>query len=260
MNNACPECAAIYTVAEKDIGRRIACKRCATPLVVGPEGLKRESIETGVPVEEGTSRRDRDDDRDRRRSLDDDDDRGRSRSRDSDDDRARRGKGGIKIGKMFSRLKGWGDLATWLYGVGLFFVVYSFFAPVIDKAKIDGRQGYLDEQKQENAILDRKDKAKNNGELSAARKKDQSEFKEKVLDPAEDDLSFASSGKLRAEWWNVMYRVIGFIIISFGSLGFLSPRQPVLQRIVGGGTLLLILLQVIGGGATLNLGLVGRGG
>ncbi len=266
VNNACPECGAIYAVVEKDIGRRIACKRCATPLVVGEEGLKREDVD-GTKVkaaeEEPSPRsRERDDDRERKRDRDDDDrERGRSRGRgrDDDDDRPARGKArsGPKFGELFAKLKGMGDLPTWLYGIGLFFVVYSFFSPRIDEAKVSARQGNLEELKHAEEILDRLDRAKNKGEFSESRKTDQKTNKEKKLDPAEDDLASARTGKLQSQWWNIIFQMFGFIIISFGSLGFLAPHQPPLQRIVGGVTLLLVLLQVIGGGAILQVGLSG---
>jgi hypothetical protein len=266
MNNACPECAAIYAVAEKDIGRRIACKRCSTPLVVGEEGLKREEdVEPPklTPEEEPASKsKDRDDDRERKRDRDDDSrdrPRSRSRGRNDDDDRpARRPESSAPaLGPLLAKLKGVGDVPTWLYGIGLFFVVYSFFSGRIDDAKVSSRQGYLEEKQTESTIADREDKNKNNGDLSEGRRKAQKETKEKVIDPATDSVAFARSGKLQAEWWNITFQMFGFIIISFGSLGFLSPKQPPLQRIVGGITLLLVLFQVVGGGAVLHVGFGG---
>jgi predicted Zn finger-like uncharacterized protein len=34
MNNTCPACGAAYNVSARDIGRRISCKKCGTPLAV----------------------------------------------------------------------------------------------------------------------------------------------------------------------------------------------------------------------------------
>ena len=153
MNNACPECGAIYAVAEKDIGRRIACKKCNTSLVVTGEGLERDA--PAAPP--ASSKKDRAADRDRDWNLEDDDgsgrkrdDRGsrRRRGRDEDDDdkgesrpRKPRGPGAGEILNKLKGLKSVADVPTWLYGIGLVLTIFSFFAPQIDKAKVAGRQG-----------------------------------------------------------------------------------------------------------------------
>ena len=59
MNNACPECGAVYAVAEKDIGRRIACKKCHSALVVADEGLVLDEAASSSPRKEETSERER---------------------------------------------------------------------------------------------------------------------------------------------------------------------------------------------------------
>ena len=40
MNNSCPSCGAIYNVAQKDIGRRLKCKKCGSSLMVTEAGLE----------------------------------------------------------------------------------------------------------------------------------------------------------------------------------------------------------------------------
>ena len=46
MNNACPKCGRRYQVEPKDIGRRILCKQCGTPLIVTSAGL---SLQPAMP-------------------------------------------------------------------------------------------------------------------------------------------------------------------------------------------------------------------
>ncbi|MCE9529741.1 MAG: zinc-ribbon domain-containing protein [Planctomycetes bacterium] len=48
MNNACPECGAVYAIMKKDAGRRIACKKCSTLLVIDEDKglIKDETDET----------------------------------------------------------------------------------------------------------------------------------------------------------------------------------------------------------------------
>ncbi|MCS6865340.1 MAG: hypothetical protein RMJ56_00795 [Gemmataceae bacterium] len=45
MNNTCPSCGVLYNVTEKDIGRRLKCKKCNAPLKVTDKGL-----ETDIPT------------------------------------------------------------------------------------------------------------------------------------------------------------------------------------------------------------------
>ena len=40
MNTACPTCGAVYNVAEKDIGRKLKCKKCSSALKVTDDGLQ----------------------------------------------------------------------------------------------------------------------------------------------------------------------------------------------------------------------------
>ncbi len=43
MNNTCPSCGVLYNVAEKDIGRRLHCKKCHVPLKVTDNGLETDT-------------------------------------------------------------------------------------------------------------------------------------------------------------------------------------------------------------------------
>src|SRR5262249_42489687 len=101
MNNTCPECEAVYTVAAKDVGRRIACKKCRTPLIVTERGLERDATAAA----------------------------------DIDDAERRPGAG------FFERLRNLADVPTYLFGAGAFLVIYFLFAPLIDAAKVARREG-----------------------------------------------------------------------------------------------------------------------
>lgn len=39
MNTTCPQCGSPYNVTEAHVGRKFTCKKCNTPVVVGPNGL-----------------------------------------------------------------------------------------------------------------------------------------------------------------------------------------------------------------------------
>lgn len=282
MNNACPECSAVYAVAEKDIGRRISCKKCNTALIVSEEGLKRDDSAASPPKKEEAERgRDRDEDDDRPRKRDDDERASRKRDRDDDDrtgrkkdrgddeeehPRERKKRTGPSFFESFAnKMKGLADVATWIYGMGLFLTIYSFFAPVIDKSKTAARQGFHDSEKLEFEAFKRSINQKPDGKEATQdekKKLDEREKEwEKKTEPAlNDDIAAARASESKAVWWNVMFRMIGFFLMAFGSIGYLAPEQSNLKRILGGTTILLILLQIIGGGASIGLALGGRGG
>jgi predicted Zn finger-like uncharacterized protein len=276
MNNACPECGAIYAVAEKDIGRRIACKKCNTALVVAEEGLRRDS--EAAPPKADDADRDRardDDDRGRRRERDDEDrgerrgedDRGRRRGRDDDDgrdrDRERKVRTGPGVGEvLISKLKSVGDVATWLYAIGLFFAIYGFFGKKIDDANLDYRKGEMQQAATEDAQDDRITRSKNDNKPSEGdikdREKRKKDFENTEGPRLKERVDFGEANKLKGSWWNTMFQLIGFFLLAFGSIGFLKAENPPLKRILGGVTIFLILLNVIGGGAGLQMNL--RGG
>lgn len=270
MNNACPECGAVYAVAEKDIGRRISCKKCSTALIVAEEGLRRDDSKAAVPPKKDDTAereriRERDEDDDwssRRKSRDDDDDRSsRRRGRDDDDDRGRdrpaRKRTGPGAGEMLSKLKKAADVATWLYGIGLFLTVYSFFSSRIDEAKEASRRGALIEEGIDMESYRRSINEKPDGKPPTEDERKKLEEKEKDWKKRQnslnDDVKYAQAGLLRGAWWTVMFRMLGFFLLAFGSIGFLSSEQSQFKRILGGATILLILLQVIGGGLRLDL-------
>jgi predicted Zn finger-like uncharacterized protein len=272
MNNACPECGAVYAVAEKDIGRRIACKKCSSALVVTEEGLVRDGP-AGAPKKDDTAERDRprgrdDDDRPRRRDEDDDDRPRRRRDRDDDEGTSERPRKprGPGMGEYLKKLKGvagMGDVSTWLYGIGLFLTVYSFFSPRIDAAKIKSRQGAKEMAEAEfkayeRAIMSKPDGKTPTADETKALDERRKEYEKRTKPELDEDVAYAQANEKRGDWWTQTFKMIGFFLLAFGSIGYLSPEQSMLKRILGGGTILLILLQVIGGGVTMLVG-VGSG-
>ncbi|MCE9529742.1 MAG: hypothetical protein K8T89_01165 [Planctomycetes bacterium] len=134
MNNECPECGTKYSVTEENIGRRIACKKCFTPLLIEPEGLvkdgpagsaapkkeKEEAVERPkAPEIEAMEEVSEEEDRSARR-------RKREREREPEpeavaveEERApRKARKVPDLSVYFDKLKGVGDVATWLYSIG----------------------------------------------------------------------------------------------------------------------------------------------
>lgn len=259
MNNACPGCGAVYAVAEKDIGRRIACKKCSASLIVAEDGLRYdESAAAPPPAPERDRGRDRDaDDRGR-----DDDDRGGRKRRDRDRDReetdeereARRARRAAATNEVMNKLKSLGDVPTWLYAIGLVLTIYANYAGQIDTAKVTGREGNIKEEERDTIIEKRKIQAeieeRKPPEATSDEEKKMKEIdkewknRKNILD---DRLAYAQASQQQGQWWNVMYKLLGFILLGFGAIGFLKPEQGPYKRILGGVTIALILAQVVGG-------------
>jgi len=261
MNNACPECGAVYAVADKDIGRRISCKKCNSALIVSEEGL--------IPDEAGPPPR-KDDTGDRDRPRRDDDERSGKRRRVRDDDagdaadavRKIRGPG---AGEYLKKLKTVADVPTWLYGIGLFLTIYGFFGSALDKANTAGRSGKYDARKLEFEAYKRGIEVKPDGKAPTGDESKQLVEREKEWTKStepelQDDIKHASASEKKATWWNVMLKLAGFFLLAFGSIGFLKPDESPLKRLLGGVTILLILLQVIGGGVGIHVQAGGGGG
>ncbi|GEM_PF-2099527 len=268
MNNACPECGAVYAVTENDIGRRIACKKCNARLVVAEEGLVKEDAAAAPPRKEDTGERERD--RPRRRDDEEREERGSRRKRDRDDDagdaadavRKIRGPG---MGEYLNKMKGVADLPTWLYGIGLFLTIYGFFSVGLDRATTAGRQGKYESERLDWEVYKRGVNDKPDGKAPSADESKRLDEKEKEWNKSTepglmDSVKFAAASEKKAVWYNVMFKMIGFFLLAFGAIGFLKPDESPLKRILGGATILLILLQVIGGGVGINLQMGGGGG
>ncbi len=262
MNNACPGCGAVYAVAEKDIGRRIACKKCSAALIVADDGLRYDEEAAAPPARredepERERGRDRDRDEDRER---DDEDRGSRRRRDrdreeTDEEReARRARRAAATADIMNKIKGIGDVATWLYAIGLILTIYAKYAGDIDGARIAGRQGVKIEEEHDLKVAKREIDAKKEEDKRTEYKDDEKKEIERLDkkwkergNELDDNVVYAQTRQQRGIWWNTVYKLLGFILLGFGAIGYLKPEQGPYKRILGGVTIALILAQVVGG-------------
>ena len=205
MNNSCPECGAVYSVTSKDVGRRIACKKCRSALIVSERGLERDDAVL-AEVE------------------DDLEPRGRGRD-------VRSGPG------FFERMKNFADVPTILFGAGAFFVIYFLFSPLIDQAKIIRREGAVSEGQLETDRLLRNTKAED------AKKKIDDDWK-KERDLLREEVDFAKVGAQRGGYWNRQGMLLGFLLLAFACLGYLTPHQPTIRRVVGAIVLCSMLVLI----------------
>jgi hypothetical protein len=256
MNNACPGCGAAYAVAEKDVGRRIACKKCGTALIVAATGLVRDDVDAPSPPPNA----DDDEPRNRRRERDDDDDDRSRRKRPRDDDSgdsgraARRKARAAQASEWLNKLRVIADVPTWLYGIGLFLAIYGFFASRIDQAKLLGRIG-----DQESAAAEQLQDEREYGPSSDAsasekesRKKRRDEYA-KTKARYDERIAYAKASANQAAWWNEYCKLIGCLLLAIGSIGFIRMEQAPTKRILGAVTVAIILLGVTGRGFELKI-------
>jgi predicted Zn finger-like uncharacterized protein len=240
MNNACPECGAVYAVSDKDIGRRIACKKCNAALIVTEQGLEDDG--PGAV----TSKREDAPERERGRG-----DSGRRRNRDADSGVRPRRSRIPAAGEILKKIKAVADIPTWLFGVGLLISIYSFHTPMIDSANVLSRIGDAQYAEVRHAADVRDLSQGNEGKLTEDHRKSieikQKEYA-KETPRLNEKINAATAAANQAQWWNIMYRIVGLILLAFGAIGYLVGEQPQTKRILGAVTLGIILMHVVAPG------------
>jgi predicted Zn finger-like uncharacterized protein len=278
MNNNCPSCEALYNVAEKDIGRKIKCKKCGAALKVTEDGLvpdggtgaaptvsdpKPAAAQTGDADDEF----DEDDEPVSKKKKNKDKDRGR------DKDRGERGPGFNPT----AALNAIGGIPTLLFGTGVFFVIFFTFMEEIGKAailraeagiaKVMAEQNaklrdLLPKGKTDRAELNDDEKKKYDDEADKIRKK----FAQQQADAAED-LQSTRISNVRSIWMERYGLMFGFMFVAFGCLGYLRSEQFLVLRIVAGVILAVMMIVVFasfgggcGGKSTPSIPIPGKGG
>jgi predicted Zn finger-like uncharacterized protein len=231
MNNSCPSCGAIYNVAQKDIGRRIKCKKCHTPLIVTNAGLEvdQPAAPAPAPVELDDT-------------FDTGDDAVVAPKRGRDRDRGRRyGAGGFDPSEALAKI---GGVPTLLFGFGTFLVIFTIFMDRIGEAKVERRRASVDEARADHdreikAINDNKDLKES--DKSDRIKKENEQFEKDIKSLAED-VQAAQIGARKSKYWDSYFMMFGFLLVAFGSLGYLRSAQPLTLRIVAAVVLAAVLL------------------
>lgn len=242
MNQNCPACGALYNVAEKDVGRRLKCKKCNTALTVTDKGLE-EDRGTGSSPPAGDDKPDRND---RDRDRDDRDDEPRKKKRDRPE---RTGPG------FFSQFVAQiGGVPTVLFGVGVFFVILFTFMTEIGTAataRADAAKRKLEAEK----ALELRDllpKGKSDDtQLNPDERKVYDNKKKDVearYDPqiarADDEAKLTRANNDRALWMERYGLMFGFMFVAFGCLGYLRTAQPLVLQIVAAVILAFMMMVV----------------
>ena len=211
MNNICPGCGALYNVAAKDIGRRLKCKKCSSPLMISEAGIEVDANGATGP-----------------HSLEDAPATGHAPAPRP----ARLGTlGGTSIGDLYRRFSNL--LSTVIFGFGAFLVIFQLFMPLVAAAKIEGRRAskaeaekeYQDEMDRINKEKDFKDKAKTLEDNRKAHEENMKYYSDRI-----DWAEFASKKSLYLDRYVMMF---GFLLVMVASLMFMMPEQPPVKRVVG---------------------------
>lgn len=227
MNKLCPGCNTAYNIAAPDVGREFSCFKCNAALVVRKDGIRLANApaapvaaDTGSPADEPET---------------------------SD----------VPAGEPngFRRLTGrFGDVATWLFGIGAFLVILFLFFPLINQAKLARAKAAIQagqlrddrmERELKQKIQDKKDVGIADEELRKKAREAWTKQKERMqadLDELELDVKQSDYGYT----WGMMF---GFLFLAAAALGYLTPTQPPIRRVVGSivivAEVLLIFLRYV---------------
>jgi predicted Zn finger-like uncharacterized protein len=257
MNSACPTCGAVYAVTPKDVGRKLKCKKCHTALAVTDAGLVVDTPSASVPAMASVA--------------DDFDTGGEVVSTKSKKAKRFSGPPGPGLGERLAKI---GGVPTILFGLGTFFVIWFTFMEPIGEAATARANAAMDKLKLERDQKIKKllPKGKKEHELGEdERKKFQEDSKkinddyEKQLETAQEDAADTRISNIRSAWYDRYGQLLGFVLLAFGSIGYLRTEQPLVMKIVSAVVLGLMLLMIfnlaVGGcsGPRPSVGLKGGG-
>jgi hypothetical protein len=222
MQNTCPNpgCGAMYNLTPQHVGRSFVCKKCGATLHVTDDGLELAgTAPAGAPGAESFTPAAEDPTPMRRPT--------------------RVGKGaGVFFRDFWGRVRN--DVSTWLFGVGAFFAIICLFFPLLDRGKILDREAALSaserRERRLNEELARKIREKGEGEFAKEKEnrdkanKHWQEVEKPKLQERIDDAR--DSAKTWRYWydWGMMW---GFLFLALAALGYLTPQQPTIRRVVG---------------------------
>ncbi len=225
MQNTCPNpnCGAMYNLTAQHVGRSFACKKCGATLVVSASGLE---IAGPPPVVEAMG----------------------YPSADEPPLPSRRPRTGPGAGAFFAQA--WerirSDAATWVFGAGAFFVILCLFFPLLDHARVLRREAKLaarDRQEQRlNAELRRKEaELRGKGEdpdkvlkkEKEEREKAYKRWQEEEKPRMEQDVDDARDTESAWRYWYHWGMMWGFLFLAYAALGYLTPTQATIRRVVG---------------------------
>lgn len=219
MNKLCPGCNTAYNVGPPDVGREFSCFKCNAALVVRKDGIQLANAPAAPAAANPAV----------------------SATEDASDSP----RGGASPWR--GAIGRFADVPTWLFGIGAFLVILFLFFPLINKAKIARAEaaikaGQLHDDRMERELKqklqDKKDVGITDEELRRKAREAWTKQKERMQSDL-DELSVEVQQSDYGYTWGMM---LGFLFLAAAALGYLSPTQPPIRRVVGS---IVILAEVL---------------
>jgi hypothetical protein len=227
VNQSCPVCGTQFKIGPGQVGTQFPCFKCGTSLTVTPAGIQAAGAAppppppplSAVPLSH---------------------------------DRAAAALPAVSApaGPPWWRRV---DVPTWLFGLGTFLVILYLFLPLINHGKARRARAKLSlgEAREKRAEEEFK-KAHATGPASptaAANRALAREAWAKDRAQLEAEVSDAHSEVALSNYWYTWGMMFGFMLLAGAALGYLSPSQPAIRRVVGAiilcGEILLIFLRYV---------------
>jgi predicted Zn finger-like uncharacterized protein len=239
MKNECPECGTVYAVTPKDVGRRIVCKKCGSVLVIDDDGFR---LESGEPTPQ-KKKKDAEPSPVIRESED------QEKPEVETEPLPKKAKTpSMNVAALRGFYNRFIDIPTILFGIGAFFVLIHLFMPFVAKAKVERRQGLLQEEQfdHEAALKKLKEKPGNEEKIKTAE-----ENWAKRRDDLNADIKYAEFAGMRSGYLDRYGMLFGFVVLMIGSLGMMRSESGLVKRIFGafvlGVQMLLVFSSYLGG-------------
>ena len=240
MNNTCPTCGALYNVAEKDIGRKLKCKKCSAALKVTDDGLELDTPTGSAPPVAPKKAAVAD-------ANEPDEEEGGEEPVIKKKKKESKSYGAPGINPLVMV----GGIPTILFAFGVFMVIVFIAFPLIGNAGTERANAYT--QKLQNdrkrELFDLKPAKKKEADWSDAEKKKIEEETPKIeakyarlIEEAALDAESTRIANIRDKWFESYGLMFGFILVSFGCIGYLRTEQSLVLKIVAGTILTLMML------------------
>lgn len=225
MNKTCPSCGTPFNVSPQDEGKQFNCFKCNTALTVTRTGLQAgggaavplprppSAPVVNLPMAEEAA--------------------------------APARSAANPLADVLAWLRYIPDVPTWLFGLGMFIVIVCLFSPALGSARAKSAEAQVQLGQMRFDRSEKEFKAKPNP--SVAEVENQKKMKESWDREKETLEAAAKELDLNARAWDYWYTLgmmFGFLILAVASLGYLSPHQPTIRRVVGAVVLVAQILLV----------------
>jgi len=216
MQSICPNpgCGAAYNLGPQHIGRKLTCKNCGVGLMVAADGLHFADVAPASPLPQP------------------------GEPQPSPAPQSFAGGGSSFV----DRVKG--EVSTVLFGAGALLVVVFLFLPLIDSAAASRLAAKVESGDLRMRRADAELAARNVSKVTEEGKAHEEDRKRWEKDKAslQSDADDARVDVRKSHYWYLWGMMLGFLLLTVASIGYLSPSQTRSRRVVGAIVVCSILL------------------